>query len=190
MEMTLPSIPAATVPAQAKLLALDDHMWRCMAQDLACKIYPADEIAARYGFADKAALRAWIAAHPDFYPYVKRLQALNESDENVLERIKQKAAHALEDALPELHSIAKDPNTGAKEKIEAIKVKARLSGADAYVQPPKEGQGGGGGGQVLNFAINFAGMAPQIISTTVVDPAAIPDLSDNQDDGDSPDEDA
>lgn len=160
-----------------------------MAQDLAGGIYPGEEIAARYKFADKAELKLWIAAHPEFLAYVMRLKALNDSDDNVNERIKQKAAHATENSLHVVHGIVQDPSVPAAVRLDAFKVQSKLGGAEAYVQAPKEGPGGGAG-QVLNFAINFAGLPPQIISTTVVDPASIPDLSENQSDGDEPEEDA
>lgn len=160
-----------------------------MALDIARKIYPPDEIAARWGFPDVPAMRTWMAAHPEFIAMVQRLRQLNEADESVLDRIQHKSAHAAEDVVEVVHSIARNPNANDKERIEAVKLLARLSGADAHAQPKGEGQGGGGG-QVLNFAINFAGLPPQIISTTVVDPASIPDLSENQPDGDEPEEDA
>lgn len=158
-----------------KEVVFDEHSLRMFGFDLARRIFEKDEIAKRWGFVDEPHMRAWLALHPEFVKDVLELRRLNDADENVLDRVQHKSAHATEHIIPNLVAIVTDPNTSAKDKIDAGNLIAKMGGSLTHAQP-KTPTTGGGGGQVTNFAIYFQGAKPKSFSTTVVPSNAIPDL--------------
>lgn len=185
MSQTLQT-PAPLPPGGGPIFAADasltDHSVKLFAFDLARGIYPRDEIAVRWGFGTVANMRAWLFRHPEVVAFARQLQALNQADENVLDRIKHKSAHALESGLVDLYAIMSDPNASHKDKLDAGKLAARLAGADTV---GKEQGPGGVSGTQFNLTIQFPNGYAESLSTTVVAPAEIEGVAEG-DEADAP----
>jgi len=131
--------------------------------ELVAKISPAADVLKRYGLtpqdlAAKKRDKMFVSAY-------KEAAALWHSDMNVQQRIKYKSGLLLEDSLPDLMMIIKDPNMAASLKMEATKQLGQLS---QTINPKSAGPNEGSG---FKLTINLGDNSTK---TVTVDGHAIP----------------
>ena len=110
--------------------------------DLARKIHTSETIAARYGFADKAGLKAWLAAHPAVVRRIKEEQAVWESSGNIEVKTRTLAGVALTEGIPTHAQIMLNPDVAPGIRIDAFKELAKVAGVSG-LQPVARTAGGG-----------------------------------------------
>lgn len=111
-----------------------------LAAELATKLLPLAEILKRYGLT-KDELKNKLA-DPQFKHMVTEFRREWHSPLSSRDRVKAKAALAVEDGLLELHRVFYDPDTNASVRLDAYKQLVQL----ADMQPKKEESGSTGGG--------------------------------------------
>lgn len=121
---------------------LDDALIMRLTYDMAAGIHEGDTLAARYGFADTAALRRYLKKHPQIIVNAQKGRAIVESDENTEGRVRLRAMQATEDLIPTTAAIAADPRIGPQQRIEAFKQLSRVSGLDASAAAKAANPGG------------------------------------------------
>lgn len=149
------------VPEAARDLA--DAAITAMVGDLAQDIYPAQEIAKRYGFRDVGHMLSWLDGHAAVKAAVKRGRALFQSDANLRERNREYAGHALLHAMPTLAAVLTDESVDIQTRIELTKVMTKLAGLDGTAAQRDAGSG------LQPFAINFVFPQGHEKFTTVVE---------------------
>ena len=138
-------------------------------QDIAYGIYPAEELAVRYGLVTVAGLKIWLARNPETMRQIKVMKAMHQSDMALNERNRMKAGHAVEQATIGIAGIAMDPSKPANILIDAFKTLQRQAGVDG---PPPQDKTAAVGVQT-NIIIQHTGAAPTRITTTTVVPETI-----------------
>jgi hypothetical protein len=126
-------------------------LWNFM-NDVAQNIYGYATIATRYGFADWQEVAAFLTQHETIRRKVKELRANHLSDENLQTRLRIKAGHALEHALPITARIMLDENMRPAQ-LEALKQHARIAGVDGL--PPAVRDAMNGGPQAARFNVSI-----------------------------------
>lgn len=139
---------------------IDDAHIRRFMQDVAYAIHTSDDIAKRWGLADEAGLRAYLARNPKMVAKIAELRAVHSSDASIEDRNKLKANHGIEMATPDLVNMAMDPKLKPAERMEAYKILQKQAGLD------KVDAKGATAAQAFSVTINLPGRAP--INTTVV----------------------
>lgn len=139
-------------------------------QDIASGIYPYDELAERYGLGTQTRLLDYLRANPAVVKRIKALKAINDSDGSIQDRLRLKAAHVLEEALPSISAMITNPAMPAERRLEAYKACQKQAGVDSAPASAAAATG-----TQFNLVMQFAGAAPQTISATVVEATAIAD---------------
>lgn len=96
--------------------------------DVARQIHTPGELARRYGFASPRAARDWIDKRPPVHQMIKTIRAIWESEDNVENRIRAYAHHALLEAAPSNAQIMLDPSIHPTVRIDAMKETAKIAG--------------------------------------------------------------
>lgn len=149
-------------------------------QDIAFEIYPAAELAVRYGLGTVAGLRIWLTRNPEMMRQIKVMRALHQSDTGIQERNRLKANHAVEQAIPSITGVVLDPTKGLELRLKAFASLQKMAGLDGAPPPDKTAAVG----VQTNIVIQHgSGKATTIMSTTVV-PETIEALPVVADDGD------
>lgn len=138
-------------------------------QDIAYGIYPADELAVRYGLGTVAGLKIWLSKNPETMRQIKVMKAMHQSDMGLTDRNRMKAGHAVEQATIGIAGIAMDPSKPANIRIDAFKTLQRQAGVDG---PPPADKIAPVGVQT-NIIIQHVGAPPTRITTTTVVPETI-----------------
>lgn len=154
-------------------------------QDIAYGVYPAEELAVRYGLGTVAGLRVWLQKNPETMKQIKVMKALHESDMALNDRLRMKGGHAVEQATIGIAGIAMDPSKDAKIRIEAFKSLQRQAGVDG--PPPQDKTATVGA--TFNLTMQFAGSPPMTIKATTVVPDEVAALPDGREEDGPPDED-
>lgn len=138
-------------------------------QDIAYEIYPASELAVRYGLGTIAGLKVWLTKNPETMRQIKVMKAMHQSDMGLTDRNRMKAGHAVEQATIGIAGIAMDPSKPANIRIDAFKTLQRQAGVDG--PPPADKTAAVGA--AFNLVMQFAGAAPFEIKATTVVPETI-----------------
>jgi hypothetical protein len=140
------------------------HAIRLFIIDLAGDIFPRDEIATRWGFDDEPAMDAWLKTHPQVDAEIKKQQTLNKADGSVHERIEQKGAMVVDQNIHVLSEIASNPSAAPRDRTEALKLAAELSGAKAKLAAKQTAVSG----TSFNLVMQFTNAPPVTIDGTIV----------------------
>ncbi len=124
--------------------------------DMAQKIHPGETLASRYGFADRAHLKAWLMSHPVVWRKIEELKAVWESDDNVEARARKLAGLALIEAIPSHAQIMLNPDISPGVRIDAFKETARVAGVAGAPQVGRDGVPGGDAANRFSVQIVFA----------------------------------
>lgn len=111
--------------------------------DVARKIDDADVIATRYGFVDKAHIKAWLGAHPGVTRRIKEERAVWESSGNIETKTRTLAATALTEGIPTHAQIMLNPDVPPGIRIDAFKELAKVAGVSGLA-PVARVPGSGG----------------------------------------------
>lgn len=130
---------------------LDDALVMRLVYDIAADIHKSDTLALRYGFADKDALRRYLAKHPRIIQEAQKARALMESDESSETRVRLKAMQATEKLIAPTAGLAMDPRIAPQQRIDAFKQLSRVSGLDASAAAQALNKTGGGPAFTLNI---------------------------------------
>lgn len=147
-------------------------------QDIAYGVYPAEELAVRYGLGTVAGLRIWLQKNPETMKQIKVMKAMHQSDMALNERLRMKGGHAVEQATIGMAGIAMDPTKDAKIRIEAFKALQRQAGVDGPPPQSKEAATGA----TFNFTVQFSGAPPLEIKATTVQTIEDAPISDQSED--------
>jgi hypothetical protein len=131
--------------------ALDDVLIARLINDIAIDIHEIPDIARRYGFADKAALRRYMKRHPKIMAEAMRARALYSSDESAETRARMKATQATERLIATTYHIALNERIAPQQRIDAFKQLSRVSGLDNSAAAAAKNANGGGPGFTLNI---------------------------------------
>jgi hypothetical protein len=144
---------AASVPAGVDVNitagSINDYDARLIV-DLVANIRFQADVLKQYGLTDKQLAAKML--NPGFAAHFRATQAAWNSDMNAQERIRLKAAFILEDSLPDLGRIVKNPQTPVNAKLAAIESLTKIS---TVANVPK--QADGGGGEKHSITINIGG---------------------------------
>ena len=133
-----------------------------LAMELASQLSSPSEVFARHGITDDDA--KILLADPQFQHMLKEAQREWSTDMNVAERIRMKAALALEELLLPTFAMAKDNRVPPPVRHDATKTFERLSG----VSKASEDSGGGTGPKFV-LSINVGGnVDPKEITGEVI----------------------
>lgn len=138
-------------------------------QDVAYGVYPAEELAVRYGLGSVAGLKVWLQKNPETMRQIKVMKAMHQSDMALNDRLRMKGGHAVEQATIGMAGIAMDPTKDAKIRIEAFKALQRQAGVDGPPPPDKTAAVGA----TFNLTMQFAGSPPLEIKATTVAPEVV-----------------
>lgn len=117
----------AIVPAGTEVVApsaITDYDSRLIA-DLVANIRFQTDVLKQYGLTENQLAAKML--NPAFAAHYRDTQRLWNSDMNAQERIRAKAAFLLEDSLPELSRIAKNPQAPVAAKLGAIEQLTKIS---------------------------------------------------------------
>lgn len=136
--------------------------------DLVARLRPPRDVLQRYGLSvDDLVAKA---RNPEWAARFREQSALWNSDVNLKERIRAKAAYLLEDSLVPLFAIISTPGASYASKLEAIEKLIKIS---TVANVPKDAPETAGGRQI---AIHFGGAQPRqvtIVSETADERTAI-----------------
>lgn len=133
--------------------------------DLVANLRPRADVLRQYGLTESDVVAR--CRNPDWVNRYKELHALWNSNSNIRERIRAKAAYLLEDSLVPLFKIISGSGTQAA-KLAAIEQLTKIS---TVAHVPKDEQPAGPGRQIT---INIgAGMAPVVVATETKDERTI-----------------
>jgi hypothetical protein len=149
---------------------LDDALVQRLIYDMAAGIHEPPEIAVRYGFPDKIALRAYLKKHPGIIKNIQKAKSLMESDEASEARVRLKATQAVEALIAPTANIAWDPHFPAQQRIDAFKQLSRVGGLDGSAAAQALRAGAGGPAFTLN--ILFRDRPTEMINVTPDDGAS------------------
>lgn len=145
-------VPAGGAPAPAVVElqpgAITDYDSRLIA-DLVANIRFQHDVLAQYGLTQEDLARKML--NPGFAAHFRETTRLWNSDLNTVERVRAKAAFILEDSLPVLGQIAKNPAAPATAKIAAMEQLAKISTVSHI---PKDA---GGTSEKHSITINIGG---------------------------------
>src|SRR5690348_1967071 len=113
-------VPAGTEPPSS----ITDYDSRLIA-DLVANIRHQTDVLKQYGLTPEQLAAKLL--NPAFAAHYRDTQRLWNSDMNAQERIRTKAAFLLEDSLPELSRIAKNPQVPVAAKLGAIEQLTKIS---------------------------------------------------------------
>ena len=167
-------------------LDLDDTLRLRLAQDIAYKIYPIEEIAIRYGFGTVTRLRQWLVLNPGLVAEIGRLRAINESDAATKDRAALKAQHAIEQAIPSVSAMITNPGLAGDLRLKALDGLLHVGGFRGGGAAAKDAVTGA----QFNLVMQFQGAPPVTISPTVVEATAVPAIADGVSDDETPEDDA
>lgn len=122
-----------------------------LAMELAAGLRPAAQIAERYGLTPQD-LRE-LLGYPPFRAMVRDARQTWTNDMNAEQRVRAKAALAVEDTIPDLHGIIVDSSVRPRERNDAFAKLARVAQLDA---PPMAGVTGSN----FSVTINLPGGEP------------------------------
>lgn len=146
---TLP-VPAGTDQTGS----ITDYDSRLIA-DLVANVRFQKDVLVQYGLSQEDLARKML--NPGFAAHYRATSAAWNSDMNAQERIRLKAAFLLEDTLPELHRIAKNPQTPVNAKLGAVEQLTKIS---TVANVPKQAEGGG---EMHKITINIGTQQPVTI---------------------------
>lgn len=129
---------------------LDDALVMRLTYDMAAGIHEPAEIAVRYGFPDKAGLRAYLKNHPGVIANIRKAKALMESEEGSETRARLKAMQATEGLIASTANMAIDPRIPPQQRIDAFKQLSRVGGLDGSAAA-QAAKGAGGPAFTLNI---------------------------------------
>lgn len=121
--------------------------------DSAQNIMPYREIAQRYGFTDVPELRDFLLAQDQIRRRIKELRAVWNSDDNLEERIKKLAGHAVLAALPGTAQIMLNPRVPDSTRMESMRDHAKIAGV--FNNAWSRGGAGPNGGEAGRFSVNI-----------------------------------
>lgn len=177
MSETIPSPLESALDAAVSAYAvlptkptLDNAYVHAMCNDVAQKIHPVEELAARYGLPDGESLVRYLKAHPPLLQRIKELRAIWESGGAIESRTRTLACHTALYGLPDVGAVLFDKVTPQSIKLETLKVLARIAGIDG-LPPAQKGDPGLGGH--FSVIINLPGHT-ESIRTTVVEHQLLP----------------
>ena len=130
-----------------------ENLMNKLAAELAAGLSPTKDIAKRYMLTVSQLAR--LMKDTQFRAMYKEAKTLWESDTNSRQRIRVKAAMALEDSILPIYSIIHNENSPPPAKIDAFKQLAVL--ADAV---PRADKGGGQLGDKFSVTINLGDNVP------------------------------
>jgi hypothetical protein len=139
----VPSVGASSIPVPAgtdaaiTAGAITDYDARLIV-DLVANIRFQADVLKQYGLTDKQLAAKML--NPGFAMHFRATQAAWNSDMNAQERIRLKAAFILEDSLPDLGRIVKNPQTPVNAKLAAIESLTKIS---TVANVPKQDTAGG-----------------------------------------------
>lgn len=138
LNTVIPSGGQALVPATPaeKAGAITDYDSSLIA-DLVANVRFQKDVLAQYNLTQEDLARKML--NPGFAAHYRATHAAWNSDMNAQERIRLKAAFLLEDSLPDMHKIIKNPQTPVNAKLGAIEQLTKIS---TVAVVPKEQQGG------------------------------------------------
>lgn len=148
------------VPPKERTLNIADWLKPELAMELAAKLQPVEVICLRYGLSTHDLQQ--LLEYPAFRAMVRQAKETWSSDMNAEQRVRAKAALAVEDTIPDLHGIVVDEKVQPRQRSDAWAKLARVAQLDAPPAP------GGSGGQ-YNLTINLPGSDTIAVSAPVID---------------------
>lgn len=146
-------VPAGT-DAAITAGSITDYDSRLIA-DLVANIRFQKDVLAQYNLTEKDLAAKML--NPGFAAHYRATSASWNSDLNAQERIRLKAAFILEDSLPDLGRIVKNPQTPVNAKLAAIESLTKIS---TVANVPKQAEGGG---EKHSITINIGGDKQPVI---------------------------
>ena len=121
--------------------------------EVARKMHPPANIAARYGFADVPSMIAVIAANEALRERIKSERAVWNSSENLEHRLRVQHQLILHEAAHENAKPLFDPSTTVPQRVDLLKAIATVGGV--HGMPGGGGHGGPGGEQGARWTIQM-----------------------------------
>lgn len=124
--------------------------------DVAQNIVDYDVLALRYGFDSWQSMQAWIIANAAVRKKIKELRIIWQSDDNVAVRARTLAGHAVLEAIPYTARPLFDEKTTNADRLDTLKMHARIAGIDGNPHTGRENAGGTGGNPGIGrFSVNI-----------------------------------
>ena len=138
------------VEADAPAEALESKITYALCLELAAKIRPADKVLSDHGIE----VTEWplLKSHPYFLQRMREATKYWNSTDNSVDRIRAVSGAMTEEALLPVFQIAHDPDAHPSARLDAVKLLAKLSGAEPQA---KSAFGGGGSGEKFTININL-----------------------------------
>ncbi len=130
--------------------------------DLARKIYPAREIASRYGLTDAQLIE--LVQNPEIAKLIKTKRGVFMSDAAADERLRAYWRTGLIESSPQLIAMLTDKEVTNPVKVEVLKVGIKIAGVDGAPRQDNQGSVGGPG---FNVQIIFSDRPAERISATI-----------------------
>ena len=140
-----------------------------LAMDLAMRLRPTKDVAEKYGLT--VSELQLLLNFPAFRQMVADAKSVWASDMNAEQRVRAKAALAVEDTIPDLHGIVVDNMADPRHRSDAFSKLARVAQLDA---PPAAG---GAGGQ-FSLVINMPGEGSKPATTITAPVVHLPPSDD------------
>lgn len=135
--------------------------------DVARKIYPPEDIAARYNMSAAGMIK--VISNPEIRKLIQAKRASFHSDGNVVERLRALAGVGLVEKLPDVFAMLSSDDVTNPVKADLLKTLTRIAGADGPGSQQANPNAPAPGSQ-FNVQIVFSNGAGQTISGT--NPAA------------------